>query len=66
MAKFNYLLKVNFFLGWVCIVKAHDELSLESLLIVLIQQCGFGMANVQIPEFKAYISFSVAICKIIK
>jgi hypothetical protein len=56
-----YLLKINFFLGWVCVIKSHDELSLEGLLVVLIQQCSFGMTNVQIPEIK-FCSLTCHIC----
>lgn len=43
-----YLFEMSIFLGRIRVIEAHNELAIESLLIVLIEEGGLGMTDVQI------------------
>lgn len=46
----THLLKVLLLLLRVGVVEAHDEFAFEGQLVVLVQQCRFSVADVQVPE----------------
>ena len=43
----SYLLKVNLLFLRIGVIKPHDQPTFKQVLVVLIEQCGFSMANVQ-------------------
>lgn len=45
----THLLKVLLLFLGVGVIEAHDELALEGDLVVLVEQGGLGMADVQVP-----------------
>lgn len=45
-----YLLKVLLFFLGVSVVKSHDELPLKGELVVLVEQRGLGMADMEVTE----------------
>lgn len=44
----TYFLKVLLLLLGVCVIKAHDQFSLEVKLVVLVEKGSLGMTNVQV------------------
>lgn len=53
----SYLLKVLLFFLGVSVVKSHDELPLKGELVVLVEQRGLGMANMEVTENRKKIQF---------
>lgn len=44
----TYFLKVLLLLLGVCVIKAHDQFSLEVKLVVLVEKGSLGMTNMQV------------------
>jgi len=44
------LLEFCIFLHRICVIKAHYQCALECVLVILVQQCRLGVANVQIAD----------------